>query len=259
MNRPTHWLLLRGLSRDSRHWAGFDRQLIEAFPDTRVLTHDLPGNGRRWCQSSPLTLDGYAEDLLRHRQTLPATWRIAVFGLSLGGMVALKAGCDQPDAFSQVIAANASAIRVTPFWRRLRCDNIIRQLLCHRPGRSIEQAILALTSQLHDKDPELLQQWQEFRSAHHCQWANLLRQLWAALHFQLPAPPASLPILVLASRQDQLVNPLSSVALAKRLGCTLAWVDNAGHDLTLDQPGQTIVQIGLWLNHLPQERQPNYR
>lgn len=250
MQQPTHWLLLRGLSRDSRHWAGFDRQLAEAFPHTRVLTYDLPGNGRRWRQDSPLTLSGFAEDLLRHRQTLPSSWRIAVFGLSLGGMVALEAGCDQPEAFSQVIVANASAAGLTPFWQRLQWNTILRHLLPIARHRCTEQLILALTSHRHSTDPELLQQWQSYRRVHHCGWKNLMRQLWAAFQFELPAAPASLPILVLAARQDQLVASQASVALADQLDCTLAWVDDAGHDLTLDQPGQTIMQIGLWFNRL---------
>jgi len=203
-------------------------------------------------------VDSFAEDLLRHRQTLPSSWRIAVFGLSLGGMVALKAGCYQPDAFCQVIAANASAASLTPFWRRLKWDNLVRHLLPCIRHRSAEQLILSLTSRRHSTDQELLQQWQDYRQAHHCGYGNLLRQLWAAFQFELPAPPASLPILVLAARQDQLVDPQSSVALANQLGCSLAWVDDAGHDLTLDQPGQTIMQIGIWFNQQQKTRPSQY-
>ena len=59
----TRWVLLRGLSREARHWGPLPDLLAQALPGARVLTPDLPGNGRRWRERSPNRIDAMVDAL----------------------------------------------------------------------------------------------------------------------------------------------------------------------------------------------------
>ena len=58
----TTWVLLRGLARESRHWGEFPRLLQQALPaGDEVLALDLPGNGSRWRERTPASVEALAE------------------------------------------------------------------------------------------------------------------------------------------------------------------------------------------------------
>jgi pimeloyl-ACP methyl ester carboxylesterase len=48
------WVMLRGLTREARHWGALPGRLEALLPGARVVTPDLPGNGQRWRDSSAL-------------------------------------------------------------------------------------------------------------------------------------------------------------------------------------------------------------
>jgi len=50
INKREHWVLLRGLMREQRHWGAFPATLARALPGAAILTPDLPGNGTRHAQ-----------------------------------------------------------------------------------------------------------------------------------------------------------------------------------------------------------------
>lgn len=62
MTSPT-FVLLRGLTREQRHWGNFPQQLLQHFPNARVITPDLPGNGSACRERSPATIAGMVESL----------------------------------------------------------------------------------------------------------------------------------------------------------------------------------------------------
>ena len=55
-NTPDTWVLLRGLTREQRHWGGFPKLLAEQLPGAHIVALDLPGNGRLCAQTSPATV-----------------------------------------------------------------------------------------------------------------------------------------------------------------------------------------------------------
>jgi pimeloyl-ACP methyl ester carboxylesterase len=57
----TEWLFLRGLVRESAHWDDFPERFAAGIPGVRVVTLDLPGNGRHWRLDSPLSIPGMME------------------------------------------------------------------------------------------------------------------------------------------------------------------------------------------------------
>ena len=61
INTREHWVLLRGLMREQRHWGSFPATLAAALPDSLMLTPDLPGNGERHTLDSATRVTGMVE------------------------------------------------------------------------------------------------------------------------------------------------------------------------------------------------------
>ena len=83
------WILLRGLTRESRHWGNFPQILRDNCPALATHMIDLPGNGRLNEQASPTRVEAMAENCwmqLREQGIAPPYFLLA---MSLGAMVAV--------------------------------------------------------------------------------------------------------------------------------------------------------------------------
>jgi pimeloyl-ACP methyl ester carboxylesterase len=250
----TTWVLLRGLARESRHWGGFISTLRAAVPPgDAVVSLDLPGNGRLWRERSPATVQAMAEaaraQLHRRRQDTPAV----LVALSLGGMVALQWAARHPESVAGCVLINSSLRGLAPFWRRLRPPALLRLLALAAPGSTAlarERRILQLTSNL-PVDDGLAAAWADHARTAPVSRANMVRQLFAAARFRLQQPP-SVPVLLLASRQDRIASVLCSRAMAQAWDAPLREHPNAGHDLALDDPEWVAEQGVAWARNVMQ-------
>lgn len=245
------WVLLRGLIRESRHWEQFPAQFQVAFPDDRVVTLDLPGNGKLSDLRSPTRVEemvAYLRDSLSREGLKPP---FHVVALSLGAMVAVSWLHDYPGEVAGAVLMNTSVARFSPFWQRLRVQNygkVLQALLTHDPVRK-EAIILALTSNHLDEPSRrvLARRWAGYAATHGVTRANALRQLYAAARFKAPATlPAPVPVLVLNGGGDRMVDPRCSQALAAAWSVPLRVHVDAGHDLTLDDGEWVLGQIRDW-------------
>jgi pimeloyl-ACP methyl ester carboxylesterase len=121
---------------------------------------------------------------------------------------------------------------------------LLRLLWIAMPGLSHayrERAILGLTSNgPAPAEPELTERVR-FREERPVALANVLRQLVAAVRFNVSRRPSSVPLLVLAAARDRLVDPACSRRLAQAWRVEYSEHPGAGHDLALDDP-QWVVQ-----------------
>jgi len=62
------WILLRGLTRETRHWGEFPARL--QHEGARVLALDLPGNGRLYRERSPASVEALAAQARAQLQRL---------------------------------------------------------------------------------------------------------------------------------------------------------------------------------------------
>lgn len=242
------WLLLRGLTREARHWGDFPALLAEALPGCQVLTLDLPGNGQLHRERSPGSVEAMADFCEARRAGLKAP--LNVIAMSLGAMVAVAWAQRHPGALQSAVLINTSLRPFSPVHHRLRPANypaLLRLALGATP-RQWEQTVLHLTSR-HAGTPraELLEQWLSYRSDCPVSRANALRQLWAASRYRAPFEKPALPLLLLNSAQDGLVDPRCSAALVQAWQCPLRQHPSAGHDLPLDDGGWVARQIADWL------------
>ncbi len=246
----TTWVLLRGLTRETAHWNGFDRRLASALgPQHRVLTLDLPGNGALYQLRSPTRVADMAAacrvELGRRGHSAPCV----LVAMSLGAMVALDWACGAPEDVAGCVLINTSLRGLSPFWQRLQPRSYATLARLMAPGLTPlqrEQGVLALTSNLPPGAGDTAARWAAIAQQRPVGRGNALRQLLAAARFRAPAQAPSVPALLLVSAGDRLVSSQCSRRIAAAWGWPLRMHPDAGHDLPLDAPGWVQQQICEW-------------
>jgi pimeloyl-ACP methyl ester carboxylesterase len=246
---PT-WILLRGLARESAHWGALPALLREQLGGATVIALDLPGNGRLHAQASPTRIDAMTQWCRAEvaRRGLAPPYRL--LAISMGAMVAIDWARTDPAAIGGCVLINTSLRPFDPWWRRLRPANYAALLRLAWPGVSAaahERAILRLTSRNRAASDRVLDEWTRLRRERPVTGRNALRQLLAAARFRAAAEAPAVPLLVLASRRDGLVDARCSLQLAQRWRAALAVHEQAGHDLPLDDGAWVAQQVARWV------------
>lgn len=244
----SRWLFLRGWTREARHWGEFPAQFRAAIADAQIEAPDLPGNGRLWQRPSPLSVGAMVDELRAARKGAP----YHLLGLSLGALAAIDWASRYPGEVAACVLINTSLSPYSAFYHRLRPANYARLLhlfALERDVRAREGAILALTS-AQGADGELIATWTGYAREQPVSRGNALRQLVAAMRYRAPAAAPPVPILVLASGADRLVDPRCSSSIARRWNAPLAVHPSAGHDLALDDGPWLAARVSDWLKRI---------
>lgn len=242
------WVLLRGLTRETRHWGAFPETLRRAFPDAMVVCLDLPGNGDLNALSSPSTVAAmavYCRTELARRGLEPP---FDLLAMSLGAMVAVSLATIWPAEIGSCVLINTSLRPFSPFYHRLKPANypaLFKLMLLGGSAATWEQTILRLTS--NKPEARVLEDWIAYRREHPVSRGNALRQLLAAARFLAPARMPVSRVLFLASCRDALVDPRCSRVAARRWGAKVAEHQSAGHDLPLDDGPWVVERLREWL------------
>lgn len=245
------WILLRGLMREQRHWGRFPGQLAAALPAADIVTPDLPGNGERHAARSATRVTQMVDCCRRELRARGVEPPYSLLALSLGGMAAVEWASRYPGEVQRCVLINTSMRPYSRFHQRLRWQNypsIVRLMLGGGVERQ-ERLILRLTSRAGDaaEREALLQRWLGYQREFPVTRANALRQLWSAARFRAPAARPAVPLLILASAGDQLVDHRCSLRLAQAWDAPLAVHPSAGHDLPLDDGPWVAAAIAKWL------------
>lgn len=246
MSVPTHWLFVRGLSREARHWLPFPERFERDVPGARVHLLDLPGAGTEWRRRAPLSVGAAMRDVrrrwLRLRQSHPAPW--AILGISLGGMVVLRWIGEHAGDFERAVVINTSAGDLSPPWRRMRLGVMPRLARAIRASDLVarEREILRATTRLFTGRDELAVQWAAYHREEPMTRVNVLRQLAAAARFRSPAS-VRVPLLVLAAAHDPLARAGCGRRIADKYRARFELHPTAGHDLPRDNPGWVTARV----------------
>lgn len=248
------WVLLRGLTRERRHWGAFPQTFAQTVPAAQVIALDLPGNGALHRERSPWRVEAMAEHCrhaLHQRGVAPPYHLLA---MSLGAMVATAWAARHQGELAATVLINTSLRPFSPFHQRLRPANyatLARLVLTRASARDWEQAVLRLTSRSTVRNDTRLDAWVGYRRECPVRATNALRQLAAAAHYRAPRTKPAPPVLLLASAADALVDPRCSWQLARQWGCPVATHPWAGHDLPLDDGPWVAQQVRDWLDGAP--------
>ena len=244
------WVLLRGLTREARHWGGFPAQLAARLSPSSVTTLDLPGNGAFYQQASPTSVSAMVDFARQQllKQSIQPPYKL--LAMSLGGMVATDWAQRYPQEVDRLVLINTSMRPFSSMTERLRPANWPQLgLLAARwaDADHAESTIHQLTcNQAAQRDQDLAL-WRQIRKSAPVSSTNALRQLLAAARFSCASTAPLCPVLVLSSGADRLVNPVCSSQLAN------AWQAEhhshlwAGHDLPHDDGLWVAERVAGWL------------
>ncbi len=254
------WVLLRGLTREARHWGDMPLLLAQqlesddASAPPAVTTLDLPGNGAAASQTSPWSVRAMVEAARQQLAANGARPPYALMAMSLGGMVATDWAQRYPDEVARLVLINTSMRPYSRLTERLRPASWARVALLAlrwRSAPSVERSVHQLTCNREANREGDLATWLAIRQSAPVTAANALRQLIAAALFRSVPTPPRCPVLVLSSTLDRLVDAQCSAALAT------AWLAPhyrhpwAGHDLPHDDAPWVAQRIAGWAQQRP--------
>ncbi|MGS5086569.1 alpha/beta fold hydrolase [Hydrogenophaga sp. A37] len=244
------WIFLRGLTREAAHWGRFTADFKQALPRARIHTLDLPGNGEHHRQTSPLSVADMVTACRMECARRDIETPVYLLAMSLGAMVAAEWARVAPEELKGCVLINTSMRPFSPLPQRLRPANYPALLgLTLRGGspEAIEQTVLRLTSNQPGELREVIPDWSAVRRLRPVSAGNAMRQLLAAARYRAPRQAPGVPMLLLSSEHDQLVDSRCSQAIASAWHCPLRTHPAAGHDLPLDDPRWVTGQVCAWL------------
>jgi pimeloyl-ACP methyl ester carboxylesterase len=242
------WILLRGWTREKRHWEDFPEHLAAFVPGADARAIDLPGAGQRHTEKTPSSIARIVQEVRDDAACRNGAGPLSLVGLSLGGLVAMEWAREHPAEIERLVLINTSARPYCHMTRRLRPSNYatIVRLMLAPPGPRRESGILQLTT-TRPPDPDRIARWDVWARQLPVSRVSALRQLAAATAYRAPAAPPCNATLVLASAADRLVDPRCSRDLARAWNLPFAMHPSAGHDLPLDDGPWVAAQVARWL------------
>lgn len=246
MKNPDKIILLRGLSRQAGHWGDSLKAFQKAFPQSEILTPDLPGAGVNHQGQVPWGVKQFIPVLREQVQLNPGEKNI-VIGLSLGGMCAMEWVKQFPEDFSGAVIMNSSFGDLSKPWERMSVRGLTHLALTRfKKGESQEAAVMKVISQnqkVHKKNVELALKLQEEQPI---KLNSIVRQLLSAAFYRMGVEELPVPVLALGSMKDDLVSPDCTIQLGKKISCEVRLHSWAGHELDLDDAEWVCKQIKDW-------------
>lgn len=247
------WILLRGLTREARHWGELPAALRRSgalCDDDRLTMLDLPGNGNHAGRRSPATV----AQIMSHLRTDAALAGLhppyRLLAMSLGGMVATAWAQQHADEVERLVLINTSMRPFGALHQRLRpgaWPAVLGLMRSWHDGSRCEAIIHRLTCANTDAREADLARWAAIRADAPVTRANALRQLLAAARFRAGTVPPRCATLLLSSAADRLVSPACSARLAAAWSVPHRVHPWAGHDLPHDDPQWLARQVAGWM------------
>ncbi len=240
--KQKHFILIRGLIREAAHWGSFPRLLEQTYPGCKVTAVDIPGAGIYFESVSFLSIGKMVDQMrlqfLKNRKENEQYFLIAI---SLGGMIAAQWMKEYQTDFKKVILINTSFSGYSSIFDRLKPAALFYLLkMPFLKGRQREARILSLVSNQKEVFNKTLDLWEKIQKIRPVSLANTFRQLLAAARFRIGKFKPIIPVLILASAKDRMVNVKCSRIIANRWNCIFFEHPSAGHDLSADDPDWII-------------------
>ncbi|MBN1563616.1 MAG: alpha/beta hydrolase [Anaerolineae bacterium] len=226
-------ILIHGAGASRLDWPPDLRRL----PGIRVITLDLPGHGKS-TGPSRTDLETYAADVCALLDALQIE-RAIIAGHSMGGGVAQQIALTDPHRVAGLILLGTSSkLPVAPgLTQRIMADTeaAIEWLIAAAWGKNVPDAVKDLGRQRLSATPSAVMRDDYIA----CQSFDVREQL----------SQITVPTLVIAAREDQMLRLAFSATLAERIpNATLMIIENAGHMFPLEQSQAVAHIIAEWLS-----------
>jgi 3-oxoadipate enol-lactonase len=231
-------LLIMGMSFSSRAWGSLPERLARDF---RVVVFDNRGTGRSTLHPRPYRIRHLAGDAAAVLDAAGIE-RADVFGISMGGMVALELALHHTERVRSLAlgATCAGWLRSRKMAPRTLATMLAASLLGRRaellPPLFVSPEALA-------RDPEGFARWHAGveRSG---PLTSLLQTLAIVFHStERHLSRLQIPALVLTGDRDLLIPPENSRRLAELLRAELVVLPGAGHCFPVERPEETVAAL----------------
>lgn len=246
-----NWIFIRGLARHSIHWGPLIDIFKQKFPGDEIELLDNSGTGNQAHIPSIMSIEESVRDL-RRRSKLLLKGPVHLMTISLGSMKGIHWADQYPNEIASLTVINTSDPGNSKFWERMQPHNYAKIIgaIGKRPKpEDMEEMIFEMIA---PSTPDREKWAKIFAEQKPISSLNFARQLIAAGKFRLPLKKPPVPLLMLASPNDRLVNPICSEKIAKQWNQQIYWHPTAGHDISLEEPEWVCDQIRLHL--FPEEK-----
>jgi pimeloyl-[acyl-carrier protein] methyl ester esterase len=234
------------------HGGAWDSLVPELAREWRVTRVDLPGHGQSRAQPLPAALTELAA-LVTQSAPGNAVW----LGWSLGGLVALQAALDFPEAVQGLILVSTTPRFTTADdWSCAMPPSLLQEFMAELQCdyRSCVQRFLALQVRSGARARETLRQLRAALAARGYPDAGSLAAGLEILHncdLRDAIQEIELPTLVMAGNYDRLTPPEAGAWLAAKVrGAHLLRFPKAAHAPFLSHPQEFIAGLRDFLNSL---------
>ncbi|MGZ3773072.1 MAG: alpha/beta fold hydrolase [Pseudobdellovibrionaceae bacterium] len=245
MQQPKNWILLRGLARGTGHWGSFVERMKKHFPQDRFELIDLPGNGGRNEEQSPLNISEYVKDLRMHSEFVKKGQPFNILSVSLGSMVTVEWLREYPHEVQKAYLVCTSSMGFSSVHQRFLPANYLKafQLLKARGDESeYEKVVLEMVTNSHARRQAEGLALMAYTKTHPMHFSNIVRQLIAASRYRFPKEAPG-DIRLIGSYGDKLVSPKCTLKIGESWGVRPAMHPWAGHDIAIDDPDWLIEQL----------------
>ena len=227
-------VLLHSFLCDGEMWS---QQVAPLAEHHRVINIDIRGHGRSSVADRPLDIYALVHDVvavLDQEGIQNATWA----GLSIGGMIALRAALIVPNRVSGLMLLDSHAGTETGFKKFKYKAMVAAARLFGIELLLPKVAKLMFGKHTLQTNPELVQHWKgKFASMSLDSIQHMVGALCARDSLKSRLGEIQQPALVLVGEEDLSLPPPCSINLAERLpNATLQIVEKAGHLSSLEQP-----------------------
>ena len=240
-NQKRPIVLLRGLTREKRHW-GSVPEMLQQRTGRHVFAPDLPGFGEEEKVIPPHSIRETMEHI---RQYQTYDQKIDLVGLSLGGMVAYEWLRQHPEQINSIVLINSSFGSCSPFYKRLRWQiyrQIVEIALIQVP-RERERKILEIVANSAERREEVFINWVKIAQEREWKPVHILKQLAAAALYRPAIEPLKIPGLIISSLGDRLMDPSCPRSMAQQLKIPMVAHPWGGHDLGVDDPQWLVDRL----------------
>lgn len=186
----------------------------------------LPGHGTRWQDANRTTFADWLATVTASLAELSGRCRsVVVAGLSMGGTLTLRLAELHPDAIAGIVLVNPSILSLRKDVRFLL--PLIKYVIPAQQGIASDIADPAASEDGYDHTP--------------LRAMDSLRRAWKVVRADLTS--IRMPVLLMHSRVDHVVEPENSAALLAEIGSndvTEVWLERSYHVATLDYDAQRI-------------------
>jgi pimeloyl-ACP methyl ester carboxylesterase len=216
----------------------------EAMPEANIECLDLPGNGFRSKETSPLEISAYVKDLHGRSRFVKQKEPFQVLALSMGAMIAVDWMHSFPHEIEKAFLVCTSSARHSKFYERFRPKNLLTgfPILTAKNSDDWENVILDIIVNDPQRRAAEFPALTKFSEEHPIRVENIFRQLFAASRYRFPKKPPG-DISLLGTYGDRLVAPECTLQLAKSWGVRPEMHTTSGHDIPIDDPHWLIEHL----------------